>query len=363
MAKIHILGAGLSGMVAAINLAREGYEIEILEGHNDIGGMKDVHPSAHTTPIDVAAASQYTGIDLSPCFKPILDFRMGVLDRLYSCRSDTLYCVERSARPTSIDTYLYRECLRLGVSFSFNTLIDNPLTLPPDSIIATGLHPEMFDVLDIPYVKVYSFWMYGERASGDFDSLIPEFEQLLVGYMDNYTNDYFYVTAVNDLWYALLFSRKPLYKRHLNDCVQKVKDRLGIELKDWKYLTGAIPSKNFNNPRLFLGDKIITGSLSGSMDPMFLFGIHGALMSGKIAALAISNPEQAEKEFRWLNRFYVPMLIQRRFYEKNFLRNYLANILMTASPKLICQLSRVGILGVPGYRTYKPMISSIAKQT
>ena len=113
MAKIHIVGAGLSGMVAAINLAREGYEVMILEGHTGIGGLKNVHPSAHTTPIDVTAASKYTGIDLSPCFKPVLNFQMGVRKDLYTCGTDTLYCVERSNRPTSIDTYLYQDTVQM----------------------------------------------------------------------------------------------------------------------------------------------------------------------------------------------------------------------------------------------------------
>jgi flavin-dependent dehydrogenase len=35
--KVHIVGAGLSGMVAAINLAREGHQVVVLEGAKKIG--------------------------------------------------------------------------------------------------------------------------------------------------------------------------------------------------------------------------------------------------------------------------------------------------------------------------------------
>jgi len=359
MAKLLIVGAGLSGMVAAIHLARDGREVEVLEGHPGIGGMKGVHPSAHTTPIDVDHASRTLDIDLHPCFKPILDFRLGVMNRLYRCGSGTLHCVERGSRATSIDTYLYNECLRHGVRFSFNTTVQDPLSLPPDTILATGLHPEMFDALEIPYHKVYSFWMAAERTTGMFRELKTQFEQLLVGYMDRYTNDYFYVTAMNDLWYALLFSRKPLFKTHLARCVETVRERLGVSLVGWKFLTGCVPTRSLRNPRLFLGDKILTGSLSGSMDPMFLFGIHGALLSGKIAATAVSRPEQAEKEFRVLNRFFVPTLIQRRIYEKNFLRNHMFNFLLTRLPRTTIQVSRLTALGVPGYRAFRPFVNSI----
>ena len=364
MAKITIVGAGLSGMVAAIHLAREGREVEVLEGHSGIGGMKGVHPSAHTTPIDVEAVSRTINIDLSSCFKPIRDFRMGVLNRLYTCASDSLYCVERSSRPTSLDSFLYAECLRHGVTFCFNTMVKDPLlTLPPDSIIATGLHPEMFDALEIPYNRVYSFWMHAERNTGMFNDLKMEFEQLLVGYMDNYTNDYFYVTAMNDLWYALLFSRKPLSKANLSDCVKKVKERLGVSLDGWKFLTGCVPTRSFRNPRLFLGDKILTGSLSGSMDPMFLFGIHGALLSGRIAAIAVTDMEKAEAEFRNLNRFYVSTLIMRRIYEKNFFRNYILNLMLRRIPRTSIEMSRIVSLGVPGYRAFKPLINKIQRET
>jgi hypothetical protein len=365
MAKIHILGAGLSGMVAAINLARDGHEVLVLEGHKGIGGLKGVHPSAHTTPIDPVMVSNYTGIDVTPSFKPILDFRLGVLNRLYACRSETLFCVERGDRPTSIDTLLHDECLRCGVAFEFNTFIKDPnLELPPDSILATGLHTEIFNALQVPYETVYSFWMTAERDSGIFESLKAGFEQLLVGYLFNYTTDYFYVTAMNNLWYALLFSRRPLKKSHLTQCLATVEDRLGVRLTGWKYLTGCVPTKSLRNPRLFLGDKILTGSLSGSMDPFYLFGIHGALLSGKIAAMAIQDPDRAEAEFKRINRSFISALLQRRLFERNPLRHHIFNLLLRV-PRVTCGLSRFATMGIPGYVQghfpKRPMVSSIRR--
>ena len=359
MAKIHIVGAGLSGMVAAIHLAREGDEVVVLEGHPGIGGMKQVHPSAHTTPIDTAAVSRYLGIDISGCFKPIQDFRLGVLKRLYTCEGRTLNCVERGDRPTSIDSYLYQECLRHNVTFHFNTEIADPFGLPPNTILATGLHPEMFHALDLPYEKVYAFWMCAERSSGMFETLKAQFEQLLVTYMDDYTNDYFYVTAMNDLWYALLFSREPLYQANLKTCLKQVEDRLGVALDSWMFRIGYVSTKSTDNLRLFVGDKILTGSLAGVMDPFFLFGIHGALVSGKIAAMAVRDQEAALKEFRRVNRFFLPTLIQRRIYERLPLKNQLINILLSRFPALACQLSRLTAMGVPGHNSFAPVVQSV----
>lgn len=361
MPKITIVGAGLSGMVAAIHLAREGDEVQILEGHDKIGGMRHLHPSCHSTPIHVEAASRYTGIDLSPCFKPILSIQLGVKKSVFSCKTDTLFCVERGDRPTSLDNYLYQECLEHGVKFHFGALIRSPDEVPPGSILATGLHPEMFDATGIPYERVHSFWMQAERNEEIFGSLRAEFEQLLVSYMDDYTNDYFYATAMNDLWYALLFSRKPLSRANLEDCVQKVRERLGVRLSGWRFLTGCVPTKSFRNPRLFHGDKILAGSLSGTMDPMFLFGIHGALLSGKIAALAVRDREGAEREFRRINRNYGRTWIRRRLYQRNPFRNSLQALLLRRFPEAACRLSSRATEGIPGYSPCRPMFHSIRR--
>lgn len=360
MSKIHIVGAGLSGMVAAINLAREGREVLVLEGGKNIGGLKNVHPSAHSTPIDPQKVSRFIGIDICPHFKTIRDLRFGILNKTYRARTDVLHCVERSARPSSVDAFLYEECLRAGVSFSFNTLITDPYDLPPDTILATGLYPEMQEALNIPRTPLHAFWVSAERSSGLFTELKAEFEQLLVGYMYRFSNDYFYITSVNDLWYALLFSRKPLNRTHLAECAQSVQERLGVKLSGWSYRVAAVPTKSAHNSKLFLGDKILAGSLAGAMDPLCLFGIHGALVSGKIAATALSDPQKALEQFKAANRFFKTTLYMRRFYERYPLVPESINVFMKM-PRAMAVVSRLMVLGVPGYTPLHPTIHSIQR--
>ena len=43
---------------------------------------------------------------------------------------------------------------------------------------------------------------------------------------------------------------------------------------------------------------ILTGTMAGFVEPAFGFGITGSLVSGKIAAMAVTDPEKAEKEFK-----------------------------------------------------------------
>ena len=43
---------------------------------------------------------------------------------------------------------------------------------------------------------------------------------------------------------------------------------------------------------------ILSGTLGGFLEPAFSFGITGALLSGKISAMAVTEPVKAEKEFK-----------------------------------------------------------------
>ena len=54
MSKIIIVGAGLSGMTAGINLARDGYEVEIWDRGNAIGGVALEQEAAMKKPVAIA---------------------------------------------------------------------------------------------------------------------------------------------------------------------------------------------------------------------------------------------------------------------------------------------------------------------
>ena len=58
---ISIYGAGLAGMAAGINLARNGFKVVSYEGEEGIGGARDLHPSIHTTPLQAQKTWEYIG--------------------------------------------------------------------------------------------------------------------------------------------------------------------------------------------------------------------------------------------------------------------------------------------------------------
>ncbi|MDY6796839.1 MAG: FAD-binding protein [Actinomycetota bacterium] len=55
--EITIYGVGMSGLVAAINLAHEGHRVIVHDSQEKYGGSRIYSPSTHVTPIDVEKTS------------------------------------------------------------------------------------------------------------------------------------------------------------------------------------------------------------------------------------------------------------------------------------------------------------------
>src|SRR5450759_4371293 len=112
-----IVGAGLSGMVAAINLAREGFKVTVRERRDRVGGLTDIKGLegrviniGDGTPINLERMKAYTGIDISPAAVPLTRCMNHVYGRTFEVEfyeGVPAYLVERGPRPTSLDVYLY----------------------------------------------------------------------------------------------------------------------------------------------------------------------------------------------------------------------------------------------------------------
>ncbi|MEA3223526.1 MAG: NAD(P)-binding protein [Thermodesulfobacteriota bacterium] len=291
MSEISIYGAGLAGMVAGINLAREGFSVIVYDRETSIGGSKNVHPSIHTTPLQPKETWDYIGIDLSESFCPTDTYP----DFWYNAKRLTLppyvnntfaYNVERGARKTSIDTRLYEIALNEGVKFSFNkNLTPNELkSAPPGSIIATGLYKEAYDLVGVKCNTTYGYMASIPWEQGVSSGAI---------HMGGYSIDYGYTATLNGLMYVLLFSRTPLKEGQLEQFKKVLKDARGLEFANWHTFNGHFPRET----RLFWKDKILTGTLSGMIEPFWGYGIVGALISGKVASLVHTDRKKAEEDF------------------------------------------------------------------
>ena len=305
-----IYGAGMSGMVAAINLVREGYRVVIREAEDSYGGSKIYNPSTHVTPIDVAKTSAYIGIDVSPVFHEVIECPAYLHDTKFMFPVYEVFGVERGDRPGSLDTLLYRECLESGVEFEFSAPLraDDVPHLKPGTIIACGLIPKAYKMLDVPFLPVHMWLSRGEIGFTDRAWL----------WFDESITEYGYLSAVNNYYFDLLFS---FGKRVGEDALEKYKDFMvrneGVEHNEWDYQTAAVPLARADNYRLFRDGLIMCGTMSGAIDPFMGFGISGALVTGKVAAMAVSDPAEAQAEFdRFLAGF------RRSFYVKELWKRF-----------------------------------------
>ncbi len=293
MADTLIVGAGLSGLVAAIDLAQNGYEVTVLEQYGHIGGTPHTHPAVDVTPMEPAMLGRFTGLELGP---PQIQATASAVFHVYGRRMEWpgarmyLHCVERGARSSSLESYLAAQAQEAGVRCEFNTVLKtqaDAANLPPGSIIATGLDFEPYEALNLRYVPVYG-WVFKMKRQE---------EPRVMAWFEEYTRDYGYYASANGIAFGLLFDRRPVslekrkrWEEHLA--------REGVEPAGWEEHAGVVPVASPRQPRLFWGDKILAGSLAGAQDPFLLFGVHGALVSGKIAALAVRDRPAAARLFR-----------------------------------------------------------------
>lgn len=314
-----IVGAGLAGMVAAVNLARRGMNVLVRERRDSVGGLTDIKGLegriiniGDGTPINLERMRAYTGIDFSEVAVPLKRARNHVYGRTFDIdfyEGVPTYLVERGPRPTSIDVFLHELAVSEGVEFSFNDTVTDFDSLPPDSIVATGLFGESWGELGVPHLPVYGYLAMGETSDP---------EPRVIIYFDEYTRDYAFYSQVNGARGACLFSRgKPLDA----DVKDRFRDQLasndGVEFDTWDAVNiGALPVENWNNPRLFAKNCILAGTLSGSIDPFLLFGVHGALVSGKVAALTVEDHQGGIDEFRRVNRSFKQGYLVAMSYQK-----------------------------------------------
>jgi hypothetical protein len=297
-------------MVAAYNLAREGRSVIVREKEPGFGGSSAFNPSTHTTPLDLAATSEYIGIDISPAFKPVNSLSLYIHDFRIDAPVVSSYHVERSSRPESLDALLYAKCREAGVAFEFDRSLrkEEISRLPHRTIIACGLNPEAYDYLEIPYDDWYAWTARGE-ADRPNDAWI---------WLDECINEYGYVSFCNGIYFNLLFSNGQEVEKagleRYRDFMRRVE---GMEEEDWEYIRGATPVATPDNPRLIRKGLIMAGTISGCIDPFMGFGISGALVSGKVAALAVTDREKAEAEFsRFTRNFAKVFNFKRDFWRR-----------------------------------------------
>jgi len=216
--------------------------------------------------------------------------------------------------------------------------------VPPRSIIAVGLEASSYRALGVPYEETHSWCAKGT---------VPHREATVTIYMGPYTTDYGFSCTMNGVALGFVFQRnRPLSEDDRRAFERKVAATETFRLKGWHPVEfGACPSRSVRTPRLFWEDKILAGSVGGSMDPLLNFGMLPALLSGKIAALAVRNPRKARREFLRLNAGYPPLLMAHQLIQRmpDPGRAWVSKRFVETFNRLPEGMQRMAYYFVPGY--------------
>ena len=342
MKPIHIYGAGISGLVAAINLAREGYDVTVFEKEDRIGGSKKCTPSVHMTPFHFQKMREYIGIDVEPCFSSLRLFKAYIYNKIVFFNPNKLYVTERGPNRSSLDYYLYQRALEEGVNFEFS----HPLTadmiskIPERSIIATGGYSLLCKDLKVYHVPIVHYDSYMK---------INDNKDYCIAYFDSYLIGYGYIAAKNGLLSAQVgFTLKQPYKKLIEVFKKQLKETEGLEFKKWSLVHDTFPGKTYLLKKIHGKTFILSGMISGFLDPFFGFGVNSAMISGKIAAMTVISKKDGFREFKKFTDKLNRMFLLSRVYDFLPFRNIIIPMFFNKDNKSLPVITG-NLQNIPGF--------------
>jgi len=280
MKDIKILGAGLSGLTAAINLAEKGYKVDVYEKNKDVGmrfhgdvqGLenwsekKDILEELKEMNIDI-------NFDCDPFSSVILT--NGSKAKEINSKRPLFYLLKRGSFSGTIDYSLKEQALKSGINVHFQK------TLSPHeaNIVATGPVPK--EVVGV---------VRGITLTTDAkDTAIVALSDKLAfkGY------SYFLVTKRYGCMCTVVHRDEMC---RVNEYFEKTKEffvkKLNLHIRPFREV-GGVGSFSLKNVRK--GATLYVGEAAGLQDFLWGFGMRFAITSGYLAAQSIINNKDYEK--------------------------------------------------------------------
>jgi flavin-dependent dehydrogenase len=285
---IRILGAGLSGLSAAINLKKGGKEVVVLERQPAVG--MQIHPNYQVIrlPSNISVTDLFNQLNLTPCNPTIKYLNKMILETprkgiRHITSTDKINFVLRGGEG-SLEHALYLEALELGVQFEFSTKQRTA------DIIATGhkqcdaaAYGEIYEAPEFPQDQY--FYMHDDRYApkGWYSYIVP---------MGNDRIEI--VTCVSQPYVS---SCKAYFARLLRE--NKFVNSLTRGKKPISAF-GGFGGVDFPNTAK-QSNSLLVGEAAGFQDVSRGFGIAYALRSGYLAAKSIL--EGSDYDNLWKTHF------------------------------------------------------------
>lgn len=279
MEEIEITGTGISGLTAAINLAKRGYNVKIHEirsKEENVGnfqGLENWTESENILEI-LKKINIKTGFWKKE-FNKVEIYSPNLKRSMAKSKSPFFYLVERGGK-NSIERNLLKQAKDLGVDIIYNSRKSG-------NIIATGVKSPQATARGITFETNLE-----DRAMALLDNQIAP-------------KGYVYFLVVNEK--ATLATVSFLPNKNLNKliklAVKKFKKICEFKVKNKQNFAGG---GRFVIPNTAMKDGILyTGEASGFQDNLFGFGMKYAFLSGYLAAKSIT--EDKNYDILWKGKF------------------------------------------------------------
>ena len=283
--EIKIIGAGISGLTAGINLAKNGYDVKIYEKTLDCGlrFQGDLEGIENwSEKLDVLEELKMTNIRINfrliPFPKIIFWIENKEIKNKY--QKPLFYLLQRGNFKNSFDQGLKSQALALGIRIFFNQTIKESEA----DIVATG-----------PFKGKLKGFAKGIKFKTDF-------KNIAVGLINKETSKraYAYLLVENGRGcICFCLERKPDFSSKLEKTIDFFKEKYNIRLRDVKPVGGYTVAHL--KRRYKIGKTLYVGEAAGLQDYLFGFGMRYAIQSGFLADDSIINNYDYERAAR--NKF------------------------------------------------------------
>lgn len=285
---IRILGAGISGLTAAITLARAGYPVEVYEKNkkavmrfdNDIHGLEN-----WSSKEDVLHKLKRMGIDVNfdcDAFSS-MDISNGAGKATAKAKRPHFYLVKRGVEKGTIDYSLQKQAKSLGASIYFG----RRLPVEKADIIATGpLFNRVFAA-----AKGITF----DTVHGDVAAMLLGGDMAYKGY------SYLLITKNKGVLCTVVFHDFARLEKCYKNTEEYFLRQYNLKIENPRK-AGGVGGFSFSRHFKDQQGKLYVGEAAGLQDFLWGFGLRYAIESGYLAATSIIKGMDynalAEKQFR-----------------------------------------------------------------